>query len=153
MWGVGWGGISGVSGTCLHDAVSNMWEIRILMWDYISQRLSFVQEKHTHPPPSITQRYDIDPLLLYWLFPFRSCWAIIHLSRLLSGPPSLLFCLCFVIMYFQLRLISILRESEFSPNPEGKSLTGNQCSTTLLCSVGKQQLHDEWRTLVCCCCH
>jgi hypothetical protein len=50
-------------------------------------------------------------------------------------------------MYIQLRLISILKESEFLPSPKEKSLTGNQSTLAPLSSEGKQQMNDKLHRL------
>lgn len=78
-------------------------------------------------------------------------WNSLKQSSLAALSP-LFYCLCFVIMSIQLRLISVLRESEFSASSKEKSLTGNQSTVAPLCSEGKQQLHDELCSLFSCCC-
>lgn len=118
--------------------VHSMGELRILIWGHDFWSLSSMGEQHLHHPLA-------SPLqqVLRW-HSLKQCN--------LAALSFLFYCLCFVVMYVQLRLISVWRQSEFSTSPWEKSLTGNKRTMVPLCTEGKQQLNDELHTLFCCCC-
>lgn len=128
------GGLSEVPSFGVHS----MGELRILIWGHDFHSLSSIGEQHLHHPLA-------SPLqqVLKW-HSLKQCN--------LAALSSLFYCLCFVVMDVQLRLISVWRQSEFSTSPREKSLTGNKRTMVPLCSEGKQQLNDELHTLFCCCC-
>lgn len=125
-----------------------MKEFGTLIWGHDFQSLPSVEEQHLDHP---------------WIHDKYSAVASLAspLQQVLSGNSfkqsylavlsSLFYCLCSAIMYIQLRLISVPKESEFSPSPKEKSLIGNQSPMAPLCSEGKQLLDDELHTLSCCC--
>lgn len=113
------GGLIGVP----HPQVHSVGELGILIWGHDFQSLSLAEKRHLHHPPVP----DKDTTVASLAFALQQVlsWNSLKQSNL-AALSSVFYCLCFVIVYIQLRLISVLRKSEFLPSTKEKSLTGNK---------------------------